>query len=67
MDTYESTSFVLEKIKKKLLPGSIILFDEFYGFPNWEKYEYKALIEKLKKDNFKYIAFATRQACIKII
>jgi|TARA_B110000881_G_scaffold213888_1_gene225485 hypothetical protein len=67
MDTYESTSFVLEKIKKKLLPGSIILFDEFYGFPNWEKYEYKALIEKLKKDNFKYIAFANRQACIKII
>ena len=67
MDTYESTAFVLEKIKKRLLPGSIILFDEFYGFPNWEKYEYKALMEKIKKDDFKYIAFANRQACIEII
>ena len=67
MDTYESTAFILEKIKKRLLPGAIILFDEFYGFPNWEKYEYKALIEKLKPDDFKYVAFANRQACIEII
>jgi len=67
MDTYESTAFVLEKIKKRLMPGSIILFDEFYGFPNWEKYEYRALIEKIKTNEFKYIAFANRQACIQII
>ena len=67
MDTYESTAFVLEKIKKFLAPGTIILFDEFYGFPNWEKYEYKAFLEKIKINEFKYIAFANRQACIQII
>ena len=32
LDTYNSTSFVLKKIKNFLQPGSIILFDEFYGF-----------------------------------
>jgi len=67
MDTYKSTLFVLNKIKKLLIPGSIILFDEFYGFPNWEKYEYRALIETLEKNKYKYIAFANRQACIEII
>ncbi len=67
LDTYESTSFVLKSIKKNLQSGTIILFDEFYGFPNWEKYEYKAFIEEIEKEKFKYIAFGTRQACIKII
>ena len=67
LDTYESTSFVLKLIKNNLQPGTIILFDEFYGFPNWEKYEYKAFKEEIGENKFKYIAFGSRQACIKII
>ena len=67
LDTYESTSFVLKSLKKDLQPGTIILFDEFYGFPNWEKYEYKAFKEEIEQNKFKYIAFGSRQACIKII
>ena len=67
LDTYESTSFVLKSIKKNLQPGTIILFDEFYGFPNWEKYEYRAFREEIEGNKFKYIAFGSRQACIKII
>ena len=66
LDTYESTAYVLKLIKKNLQPGTIILFDEFYGFPNWEKYEYKAFTETFKEPDFKYIAFGTRQACIEI-
>ena len=67
MDAYKSTSFVLKKIKDIAQPGTIILFDEFYGFPNWEKYEFKALQEQFNSKDFKYIAFGTRQACIEIV
>ena len=67
MDTYNSTSYVLKIIKDKFQSGTIILFDEFYGFPNWEKYEFKALEEELDKKTYKYIAFGSRQACIQII
>ena len=67
MDTYNSTSHVLKIIKDKFQSGTIILFDEFYGFPNWEKYEFKALEEELDKKTYKYIAFGSRQACIQII
>ena len=66
MDTYSSTKLILEKIKKYLEPGAIILFDEFYGFPNWERYEFKAFKEVFSNKEFKYIAFANRQACIRI-
>ena len=67
LDTYNSTSFVLKSLKKGFQPGTIILFDEFYGFPNWEKYEYRAFKEEIEENKFKFIAFGTRQACIKIV
>ena len=67
LDTYNSTSFVLKLIKNNFQPGTIILFDEFYGFPNWEKYEYKAFKEEIEEGKFKFIAFGSRQACIKIV
>ena len=67
LDTYSSTSFVLKLIKNGFQPGTIILFDEFYGFPNWEKYEYKAFKEEIDENKFKFIAFGSRQACIKIV
>lgn len=67
MDTYNSTSYVLKLIKNNFQSGTVILFDEFYGFPNWEKYEFKALKEQLNENSFQYIAFGTRQACIQII
>ena len=67
LDTYSSTSFVLKLIKNGFKPGPIILFDVFYGFPNWEKYEYKAFKEEIDENKFKFIAFGSRQACIKIV
>ena len=67
LDTYNSTSFVLKLVKNDFQPGTIILFDEFYGFPNWEKYEYKAFKEEIDENKFKFIAFGSRQACIKIV
>ena len=67
LDTYNSTSFVLKLLKNNFQSGTIILFDEFYGFPNWEKYEYKAFKEEIEENKFKFIAFGSRQACIKIV
>ena len=67
LDTYKSTSFVLKTLKNNFDKGTVILFDEFYGFPNWEKYEYKAFKEEIDDSKFKYIAFGSRQACVKII
>ena len=67
MDTYKSTSFVLKLLKNNFQAGTIILFDEFYGFPNWEKYEYKAFKEEIEENKFNFIAFGSRQACIKIV
>ena len=67
MDTFVPTQYVLKKIKPLLNKGAVILFDEFYGFPNWEEHEYKALMEIFNENEYKYIAFGTRQAAIEIL
>ena len=67
MDLYEPTKFALQKIKPFLQKGSIILFDQFYGFPNWQEHEYKALIDVIDKKEFKYIAFGEEEVAIEII
>ena len=42
-DLYSSTKAVLEGIN--VAPGTIILFDELFGFADWQQHEYKALME----------------------
>ena len=60
MDSYNSTLFILKKIKPYLTKGAVLLFDEFYNFINWKEGEYKALIESFSEDEYAYKAFNLR-------
>ena len=69
MDTYESTKFVLTKIKPYLVKNCIISFDELYNFSGWEVGEYKALKETFNDNEYRYVCFCLNgeQATIQII
>jgi hypothetical protein len=69
MDTYETTKFILTKIKPYLLKNSIIAFDELYNYPGWEVGEYKALKEAFNDNEYEFIAFSRDgpQVAIQII
>jgi hypothetical protein len=62
-DTYSSTKYVLNSFTRNLRSGSIIIFDEFFGYPNYEKYEFKAWKEFVAKNQikFKCIGFSINQ------
>ena len=61
MNTYETTKFILERIKPKLIKGAIIIFDDYYNLPGWKNGEYKAMTEIFSESEFKYIAFHSGQ------
>lgn len=67
-DTYESSLYVLKTIAPRLIPGSVLVFDEYYGYPNWENGEYRAWQEVCAAENVKYeyIAFANMQVAVAI-
>ena len=66
LDTYDSTKFVLSKIKKNLSKNAIILFDELYNFSGWDVGEYKALQEIFDENDYKFLAFS-KDGCQAVI
>ena len=69
VDTYESTKFVLTKIKPYLVKNCLIAFDELYNIPGWEVGEYKALKETFSDNEYRYLCFCIDgpQATIQVI
>jgi hypothetical protein len=66
-DTYSPAKVVLSLSHARFQEGTVILFDEFYGYPGW-KHEYLALIEAAAEHKFEYefIGFSHRSAAIRI-
>lgn len=67
MDTYTPTVFSLKAVKSKLVTGTVILFDELYGYPGWRHHEYKALQEVLAPMSYKFISFSTESVAIEML
>lgn len=44
-DLYSSTKVVLSAFRNQIVAGTIILFDELFGFSGYEAHEYRALRE----------------------
>jgi hypothetical protein len=67
-DLYSSTKTIFELLGDRMVPGTIILFDEYFNYPNWEQHEFKALQEfvKARDITYSYLAFARQQVAIRI-
>jgi hypothetical protein len=68
-DTYTPTKFVLNKLVDFIKPGCIIIFDEYFGYRNFQNHEFKAFEEFVKENNvkYKYIAFSTIAVAIQVV
>lgn len=68
-DIYESTKEALIFFAARIRSGSLILFDEFFGYPNWRQHEFRAFNEFCNENRikFEYIAFTTRQVLLRIL
>ncbi|MDB5423131.1 MAG: hypothetical protein JWQ29_547 [Phenylobacterium sp.] len=66
-DTYTPAKVILEVSKPLMTAGTVIVFDELIGYPNWRNHEFKALQEVLKREDYCFIGFTSRQAAIRIL
>ena len=75
-DLYSSTKTVLKLLNKQIIPGTVIVFDEFYPFndynrhTNWENDEFKACKEWLEDFNRKIEVVSRsskQQICVKVV
>jgi len=67
-DIYSSTVEVLDGVHSRLQPGTVIVFDEYFNYPNWERHEFKAWHEfvQARGVSYEYLAFARQQVALRI-
>ncbi len=53
-DLYSSTKTMFNLLKDHITTGTVVVFDEYFNYPNWEEGEFKAFQEFVKENNLKY-------------
>lgn len=53
-DLYSSTKTVLELVGPRLVPGSVIVFDEYFNYPGWQDHEHKAWSEYVDRTGIEF-------------
>jgi Methyltransferase domain len=68
-DTYESTTTLLDLLGDRIVSGTVIVMDEYVGFPNWQKGEFRAWQDFIAARGlrYRYLAFSNTPAAVQIL
>ena len=53
-DTYKPTAYVLNSLTKNLGRGTIVIFDEYFGYSSFREHEFRAWQEFVNSEGIKY-------------
>ena len=61
-DLYASSKTVLELIGPRLVPGTVMVFDDYFNYPNWQAHEFRAFQELVgaRRLAYDYVGFTAR-------
>ncbi len=60
-DIYSSTKSIFDYLGDWIGEGTIIIFDEYYGYNDWKKHEFKAFQEYIAEMGYEYEYLAYNQ------
>jgi len=70
-DIYSSTRTVLNLLEARIVPGTVIVFDEYIGNEHWREDEFKAFQEAVAEYgwSYEYLCFSifTKQVAVRIL
>jgi Macrocin-O-methyltransferase (TylF) len=63
-DLYSSTKTVLDELADRIVPGTLLVFHEYFNYYGWKEHEFKAFQEFVAKNGikYKYLAFSSSEA-----
>lgn len=53
-DLYSSTKTVLNSLRSNIVPGTVIIFDEYINYPGWQQDEFRAWQEHVRSQHLEY-------------
>lgn len=65
-DLYSSTRTIFEHLGARILPGTVIVFDEYFNYTNWRAHEFCAFKEFVTQRGlrYRYLAYSTQQVAV---
>lgn len=65
-DLYSSTATIFDTFAPRIVPGTVMVFDEYFNYPNWQHHEHKAFEEFKARSGqkFKYVAYSVQQIAV---
>jgi hypothetical protein len=67
-DLYSSATTVLGLLAGRIVPGTVIVFDEYLNYPGWQEHECKAFAEFVARTGvkYKYLGFASGEFAVSV-
>jgi hypothetical protein len=67
-DIYSSTGTVLRLLAPRLKPGAVLVFDEYFNYPNWQRHEWRAFQEFIRDSglSYRYLGFAQKNGHVAV-
>lgn len=68
-DLYSSAKTIFEHLTGRIGPGTIIVFNEYFNYPNWQAHEYKAFQEfcAAHQVSYDYLCWGQFEVAVKIL
>jgi hypothetical protein len=68
-DLYSSTKTIFDQLSERIVEGTVIVFDDYFAYPNWQNHSFKAFHEFVEARGiaYEYLAYAYRQAAVRIV
>lgn len=68
-DLYSSANTVLTLCESRIVPGTVIQFDEYLNYPGWQQHEHKAWQEFVARTGvkYRYLGFASCQCAVSVV
>jgi hypothetical protein len=68
-DLYSSTETIFRHLGERIVPGTVLVFDEYFNYPNWEAHEHRAFREFAVRRGLsvEYLGYSFAQVCVLIL
>ena len=67
-DLYSSTKTIFTALAAHIVAGSVIVFDEYFNYPNWREHEFRAFHEFVETHSveYEYLGFTSQAGCVAV-
>lgn len=68
-DLYSSAKTILTALAPRIKPGSIIVFNEYFNYPNWQEHEYRAFQKFCQEFSvtYEYLCWGKFEVAVRVL